>query len=252
MIHNRTVAAVICLHFGADFITHAMRSVLPVVDEFVVCYSPVPNHSHARESAYLLPERESRENLQDIVFSVAPDKVRWFEYPHWRNEGEQFQFGYNETDAGVIVKLDADEIYPPDLLSHVVMHALEQKAHHNRVPLTHYWRSFRKGFTGDPAAPGRVYLREFATGETTYTPDTWQGRIQHLGYSLPLDVMRYKMSIHGHMNEFVDPNWFENVYAANRQTDCHPCGHSYWAQTEDITPPDFLLDHPFAQLELIE
>ena len=64
--------------------------------------------------------------------------------------------------------------------------------------------------------------------------------------------MRYKMATHGHSREFINPNWFEEVYATNRQTDCHPCGHSYWQTVEDITPPDFLLDHPYAQLSVIE
>lgn len=79
------------------------------------------------------------------------------------------------------------------------------------------------------------------------------GRIMHFGYAMPIDVMCYKWQTHGHAREFrKDCDWFEDIYKANRQTDCHPIGSDAWMQTEDITPPDFLLDHPYAKLDLIE
>lgn len=252
MIHGRTVAAVTCLHFGKDYLPHAMRSVADVVDQFYVMYSPIPNHGVFDISH---PCPDSRDDLMGAAFSVAPDSTRWFEYDRWNSEGEQFKAAWpHAIDAGadVIVKLDADELWSPHLLADAIAHGIQQQAREIRVPLVHYWRSFHKGFTGDPAAPGRIYLREFDSGETAYAPPDAMGRIHHFGYALPVDLMRYKMRSHGHSREFTNPNWLDEVYIANRQTDCHPIGSDAWMSVEDITPPDFLMDHPFAKLTLIE
>jgi hypothetical protein len=254
MIHNRRVAAILPLHFGKDYLAYAMRSVADVVDEYLIMYSPVPNHGVFDTS---MPCPDTRDELLEIAYGDGPyfqgDVVRWFDYTGWRSEGEQVQSGWQYTDAEIIVKLDADEIWSPGLLSDAIAYGLDQQVREIRVPLVHYWRSFHKAFTHDPAAPGRIYLREFASGETTYTPAEAMGRIQHFGYSLSLNLMRYKWQTHGHSPEFRrDVNWFDDIYAANRQYDCHPIGSDAWMQTEDVTPPSFLLDHPFARLSVIE
>lgn len=250
MIHNRRVAAIICLHFGKDFIAHAMRSVADVADEYIVQYSPIANHG-VYNPALVCPE--TREELQEIAFDTIPyPRLRWFTYDQWYGEGVQFSAAWPHTTADVIVKLDADELWSPGLLSDAIAHGIEQQTREIRVPLRHYWRSFYKAFTGDPAAPGRIYLREFETGETTYTPYYERDRIHHFGYAQTLDLMRYKMATHGHSREFTNPNWFEEVYAANRQYNCHPCEHSYWMTPDDVVPPSFLLNHPFAKLSVIE
>lgn len=250
MIHNRRVAAIICLHFGLPYIEYAMRSVLDVVDQYIIMYSPVANHGVYKPG---LACPETRDELADVAFSVAPECTRWFGHDGWHGEGEQFKAGWAYTDADVIVKLDADELWPPGLLADAIAYGIEQQAREIRVPLVHYWRSFHKAFTHDPAAPGRIYLREFTSGETTYTPPETMGRIHHFGYAMPLDLMRYKWQTHGHSPEFRrDVNWFDDIYAANRQYGCHPIGSDAWMQTEDVTPPSFLLDHPFARLSVIE
>lgn len=251
MIDNRTVTAVICLHFGKDYLPWAMRSVESIVDEYIVCYSPVANHG-VYNPALSCPE--TQEMLREIAFSVAPwPRTRWFDYAQWYGEGAQFKTGFEASASDVVMKLDADEIWAPGLLEEAIRHGIDQQSREIRVPLVHYWRSFRKGFTHDPAAPGRIYLREFESGETTYTPPEARGRIQHFGYALPVDLMRYKWQTHGHAPEFRwDVNWFDDIYAANRQTDCHPVGSEYWMAVEDIATPDFLMDHPYAQLEVIE
>lgn len=251
MIPNRRIAAVICLHFGADYLPYAMRSVADVVDEIFIMYSPVPNHGVFETP---IPCPETKDMLWDAADSVSGqfEVFRWFDYAHWRSEGEQFKAAWPHTDADVIVKLDADELWSPGLLADAIAYGITQQAREIRVPLVHYWRSFHKGFTGDPAAPGRIYLRDFESGETTYAPPDAMGRIHHMGYAFPVELMRYKMGIHGHRPEFTNPNWLDEVYIANRQTDCHPIGSDSWMQVEDITPPAFLMDHPFAKLSLIE
>lgn len=248
MINNRTVCAIVCLHFGKDYLSYAMRSVLPVVDQFVIAYSPVPNHGHFDTS---VPCPDTREDLFSAAESVGVDTT-WIEHDGWRSEGEQFKTGWTYTDADVIVKLDADEIWTPKLLESAIAYGLYMGVHEVRVPLVHAWRSLYRGFAHDPAAPGRIYLRENKTGETTFAPNDLAYRIFHAGYALPVDLMRYKERTHGHKAEWRrDVDWINDVYAANRQYDCHPVGSDYWQTVEDITPPDILKNHPFAQLEVI-
>lgn len=250
MIDNRRVAAVICLHFGADYLPYAMRSLADVVDEFFVMYSPVANHGVYNPS---LTCPESRDTLLEAAFATAPDRTRWFDCSSWNSEGEQFKSAWPHTEADVIVKLDADEIWSPRLLEYAVGYGRLQEVREIRVSLVHYWRSFHKAFTHDPAAPGRIYLREFAGGELTFATTDTQHRIQHFGYALPSALMRYKWQTHGHSREFRrDCDWFQDVYLANRQTDCHPVGSEYWMHTEDVPPPPYLADHPYATLSLIE
>ncbi len=249
MIHNRTVATVTCLHFGADFLQYAMRSVSDDVEQHIIMYSFVPNHGHFDTS---VPCPETHDQLAEVAFRTAPDKTRFFGSYDWKSEGEQFMAGWPYTDADVIVKLDADEVYPPGLLADAIAYGIEHRAREIRLPLIHMWRSFYKGFTHDPAAPGRIYLREFESGEVTYTPPDVTERIWHYGYSLPVELMRYKVRTHGHLSEFrKDCDWLNDVYIANRQYDCHPIGSDYWMQTEDIIAPVFMMDHPFAEFEVI-
>lgn len=226
-----------------------MRSVLDVVDEYFVMYSPIANHGVYNP---LLVCPESRDDLVESAFSVAPDSTRWFEYGAWRGEGEQFKAAWQHTDAEIILKLDADEIWMPGLLEDAIAHGVQERAREIRVPLRHYWRSFYKAFTQDPAAPGRIYVREFDRRETTYAPADERNRIQHFGYAQNLNLMRYKMATHGHSPEFTNRNWFEEVYAANRQYDCHPIGSDAWMVPDDVVPPAFLMSHPYAKLSVIE
>lgn len=249
MINGLRVAAVMPLHFGLAYVPYAMRSVADVVDEYLIMYSPVPNHGTYSSP---IPCPETRDMLMEAAYLAAPDKTRWFEWDGWKSEGEQFKSGWQYTDADVIVKLDCDEIWHPSLLSDAVKFANKYHAPEIRVPLRHYWRSFRKAFTNDPAAPGRIYLRQ-NTGShdlTFFHADPY--RIHHMGYALPVEITRYKMGIHGHLREFKNPNWFNEVWLANRQTDCHPIGSDYWMETETVDVPEFMQDHPFANLEVIE
>lgn len=257
MINGHRVAAIVVLHFGADYLADAMRSVADVVDEYIVVYSPVASHGH--DSAIACPEtfEQLRTVAHDAIVEI--DKpLRWFT-GYWNSEGDQFQYGCAHTGADIIVKLDCDELWSPGLLAAAIEQGLERGKHEMRVALWHYWRSFHKAFTHDPAAPGRIYFRMFPRedgSESTYNrptdcPESFT--IHHFGYCMNAELTRYKMSIHGHKSQFKIPweQWYQDVYLTNRQTDVHPCGSDYWMQTEDVEVPEFLQGHKYAGLEVI-
>ncbi len=253
MINGHRVAAVMCLHFGADYLAYAMRSVADVVDEYHIMYSPVASHGHASP----VPCPETFDQLRDVAQLAIAEinkPLRWYT-GYWNSEGDQFKEGMSRTDASIVIKLDADELWSPNLLMSAVLQGFMNQKREMRLSLHHYWRSFHRAFTHDPAAPGRIYFRQFTDGADTYHkpagyPDSFT--IHHFGYALPVDLMRYKVQSHGHLPQFRhDVDWINQVYATNRQTDCHPVGSEYWMQTEVVTPPEFLRDHPYFKLELI-
>lgn len=237
------------LHYGSDFLNHAIRSIIDDVQEYIVLYSPIGSHGHQTST----PCPDTREELYDIAYAAAGEKLRWFD-GQWPYEGAQRDsiFGI-VPDADVIVVLDADEIYPPGLLQDAIAHGMRENARQVLIPLRHYWRSFHKAFTHDPAAPVRLHFPKVSQGITTFATNDESYRLQHFGYAITPELMRYKWQIHGHLAEMrKDIDWLNDVYLANRQFDCHPVGSDYWLVVEDVTPPDFMLDHPYAKLSVIE
>jgi hypothetical protein len=236
------------LHYGKCYLHHAIRSIIDDIDEYIILYSPIGSHGHRTDA--VCPD--TREELYDIAYAAAGEKLRWFDGT-WPHEGAQRDNIFTIVpDADVIVVLDSDEVYSPGLVNAAIEHGLKENVRQVRIPLVHHWRSFYKGFTHDPAAPTRIIFPKVADGATTYTPDETQ-RLFHFGYAITPDLMRYKWLIHGHLNEMRrDCDWLNDVYLANRQFDCHPVGSDYWQIVEDVTPPAFLLDHPYAKLSLIE
>jgi len=67
--------------------------------------------------------------------------------------------------------------------------------------------------------------------------------------------MQYKMSIHGHKNEF-RPNWFAEKFMAWKpgMTDVHPTSVDVWTPElyDKSLIEDVVGDHPYFHLEMIE
>lgn len=240
------IIAYTALRYGADYLGSAIRSVIDSIDEYHVLYALEPSHGHWTDA----PCPETRDELHAIAEIAAGNKLRWHE-DRWHHEGLQRDSIYQYApDADVILVLDADEIWP----EHINFWAVGQFSERNiRFPMVHFWRSFHKAFLHDPAYPVRIILPKNAGGDWTATNNP---PIAHFGYAQRPAIVEYKWKIHGHLNEYRrDCNWFQDVYLSNRQTDCHPVGSEYW-NAEDVNPADylpaFMLNHPFANMEVIE
>lgn len=240
-----TTIGYMALHYGEDYIEYAIASVIDDLDQLYILYSATPSHGHSTD--LICPD--SRAKLYDLAFNASQGKLTWIDGA-WAHEGYQRDAIFSlAPQADTILVLDSDEIWQKGLARQAI-NAIQQSGHKQmRLPFIHYWRSFHRGFLHDPAYPVRLFNLK-GVGETTLsTPD----RINHMGYAQRSEVVRYKMTIHGHKNE-LKPNWFETTFAPNRQTDCHPVGSDYW-NVEEINPwlymPDFMSDHPYAELEII-
>lgn len=243
------VIAYCALHYGAAYLPWSIRSIIHDIDEYHVLYSPYGSHS------VRVPEPcpETRDMLFPIAQREAGDKLRWHD-GDWRLEWQQRESIYQYApDADVILVIDSDEVYAPNLAAHLIATAKHLRVRHVRVPFYHYFRSLRRVIRHDPAFPVRMILPRWQTGETTFEIPEWYGdsfRIHHFGYAQSSEIVRYKMKIHGHINE-LRPRWFEDVFMANQQTDCHPVGSEHW-NCEPCDVPHFLANHPFADKEVIE
>lgn len=238
-------------HYGRDYFSHAIRSIINVIDELWVLYTAQGSHGHRTSIAC----PETRAELYAIAQREAGSKLRWVD-GSWIHEGQQRDSIHQYVpDADVVVVLDSDEIWTPWLLPSVIQWGLHSHARNIRVPFRHYWRSLHRAILHDPAFPTRVIFPKRAEGYETYNAPPWirdgEYVIHHFGYAISKELMQYKWLIHGHKNEYRrDCDWYNDVFLANRQYDCHPVGSEWWTP-EDATPPAILQDHPYYGLKVI-
>lgn len=250
------VCGYMALRYGLDYIAYAIRSVIDICDEFHVLYATQPSHGHYS----VVPCPETREQLFEIAVQAAGDKLRWHD-GNWTQEGEQRGAIYQYMPhADVILSVDSDEIYSPFLLAHIFQYytTIEpyEWPHYIRLPFIHYWRSFNRCVMHDPAYPARLIFPNAGNkNEYAWRPEQ-AGVVNHMGYAIRPEIMHYKWLIHGHLPELRhDVNWYQDVYLANRQFDCHPVGSEWW-NPEEVNPllymPYWMIEHPFFGKKVIE
>lgn len=242
------------LRYGADYLGYAIRSIIDHIDTYHVLYATQPSHGHPSDA--VCPDTE--DELHEIAWAAAGSKLRWHR-GDWRYEGEQRNSILQVApDADVIISVDSDEVYSEKLINHITAYAQHNSLmpiRYIRIPFIHYWRSFNKCILHDPAFPVRVTFPKVRDGEATWYPQI-NGVVNHMGYATTPAIMAYKWQIHGHKNELrKDVNWFQDVFMANRQYDCHPVGSEYW-NPETVNPldymPSWMQEHPFYGKDLIE
>lgn len=241
------VIAYTALHYGAEYLPWAIRSVIDAVDEYWVLYSDVGSHGH--HTAATCPD--NRAQLFDLAREAAGDKLRWVD-GRWAHEGYQRDsiFSY-VPDADAVLVLDADEIWQAGSAAAVIEQASTWHRRNIRVPMIHYWRSWYRCMTDDPAFPVRVIFPAVREGEATASAIA---PIHHFGYAQSTPVVEYKQHTHGHKAEWrID--WFDRKWVPNSQFDVHPTNINYWTPAP-VDPfalglPAFMRSHPYATLEVI-
>lgn len=247
------IVASVCLHYGKCFLNHAIRSIIDDVDEVIVLYSATGSHGHQTA----IPCPETREELYEIAYQAAGEKLRWYD-GNWQYEGQQRDSIFSIVpDADVIVVIDSDEVYPPGLLKAAIEGTKDSGVRDIRLPFSHFWRSMKQAILHDPAYPVRLIYPQNNTGAMTFTPDQslpiLARSVLHYGYSQRSEIVRYKLETHGHKNEIrKDCDWFNDIFMnPTRTTDLHPVGSTAW-NWEAVDVPEFMQDHPYAKMSLIE
>lgn len=250
------IVAYTALKYGKDYLGYAIRSMINHVDEYHVLYATQPSHGHSSD----LPCPDTEAELHEIAWQAAGTKLR-FHYGNWQYEGQQRNAILDYApDADAIISVDSDEIYSEKLIENITYYAGSVGNHapyrYIRVPFIHYWRSFNRCVLHDPAYPARITFPHIDAkyGESSW--DEFTGVVNHMGYATTPEIVAYKWQIHGHKDELRhDVNWYQDVFMANRQYDCHPVGSEYW-NPETVNPldymPHWMSEHPFYNMKVIE
>jgi len=243
---NKVAMAIVPLHYGREWLWWAIRSVRDVVKETHVFYTETPTNSHFTN----VPCPESREELKAIV---AYSGAHWHEYAGPPHEGPHVDYGRNycyNKGADMVLRLDADEIWPARLLQYALQTAADNDAKDLRVPLQHYWRSV-DWVCRDDAMPVRITK---PTGEGEVSLDYGHGLIHHFGYAQSPKITKYKWLIHGHLAE-LRPGWWDERFMAwhPAQLDVHPTSKDYWnaAAFSKSSIAHLIGDHPYFDMEFI-
>lgn len=240
------------LHYGVDYLPYALKSVHDAVDAQYVLYTPQGSHGSRTD----VPCPDTREMLIEAAIEGAGDKLRWHEGVYANESEHRAKIHELEPDADCIIVVDADEIYGEGLVKalHGYISYEVNPVKRLRLPFWHYWRSFKRGFMHDPSFPERVTFPK-ADNDKKDTFNSFTGDVvHHFGYAQRSEIVQYKQLTHGHKAEWRhDVDWFNDVFIANRQYDCHPVGSNAW-NCEDMDAsqlPRVLKDHLFKDLELI-
>ena len=243
------IESVTVLHYGLSYLPFALESVLGHVDRAVVCYTPHP--SHGSRASVGCPEGERE--LEAAARSMGP-KVHWEKVTAFWQEGQHRDYAYSLCDdADLMIVLDADEVWDPDVLERVIKAVADGTARTWRLRFTTPWRSFR-WVCRDDMLPERVRDNRGrrATPYGHVPPEL--GPVWHFGYAVTDDVMRYKLQIHGHRAEWRDKWWEEKWAPWPPVQDVHPTCEGFWnpEPMDAELLPELMRAHPFWDREKIE
>lgn len=240
------------LHYGADYLSHAIRSVAPAVDQWVVAYTSTGSHGH--QAAVPCPETEAElRAIAEAACAESGTPLLWYG-GQWRYEGQQRDSVFQMVpDADLVIVVDADEVWEPMAVESVIYQGARMKARSGRVPFRHFWRSF--GWVcRDAAQPVRV-IRPSMHNDDAYLSVP---PVNHFGYARKPADIAYKIQTHGHKGEW-RPEWYEQTFLPwrpgnGRDSDLHPTNRDFWtAEPYDRQQlPDVLRGHPYWGMEVIE
>ena len=238
------------LHYGAEYLAWALRSVQDAVDQIHVLYTSKPSYGHA--TSLLCPDSEEKLYAEAHRFVSVP--IVWHR-GQWSSEGDHRNAIYKVAEgvgAEQVLVVDADEVWQPGAAMAALSmgEVIKGFAGSCGVNMVHLWRSF-SWVNRDHWMPIRVL--------NVGTPREAQGFLNglqpvvHCGYAQSLRLMKYKWSCHGHQAE-LRPNWLEEKFIGWKpgNRDVHPTTIDIWTPVlRDFELPN-LADHPYAHLGVIE
>jgi hypothetical protein len=242
------IFAFVCLHYGKHYLCDAMRSMRDYVDAFYVAYSFKPSHGHATD--LICPE--DRDDLfAEAIRGAGTKPLFWTQDHGFRHEGEHRQladtFAKNHSYDGFIT-LDSDEVWHPKYAQRFVdILKTGGKFLLRAGGMMHCWKNF-DWWCRDRMVQSRG-VNYKGVGEVYVYPEKDTEAIYHFGYAQPEDIVRYKMSIHGHKGE-IRKDWLEKTYINWKpgMIDVHPtCADNTWEPRNlgrDFLP-DFMQGHRF-------
>lgn len=244
---NIRTLAYIPLHYGSPYLDAVIRAIDPHVEKILILYTSQPSYGQNQG----MKNPDSRERLKGIA-EGASGKIQWVDIPPTWQENHHRKMAFNYSHGyDLLMAVDSDEIFDDvEEMKAAAMKTNCQTVNVGGDRWWHFWRSFnecnRDGFyptrfhviNGDPRA------------EIIHV-----GKIYHMGYALPEEHTKYKISVHGHksiLNTWIHSKWIN--YKRGTTTHLHPDSQTVWIETEDFdktTLPQVLKDHPYYNLDRI-
>lgn len=241
-VSGMKVSAYVCCLYGTDYLHYAIRSVIDQVDEVLVAYTSEPSHGH--QTDLVCPD--TREELLKIAREAAGSKLTWMEGTY-HHEGLHRTAGVDECEHDLVMVLDADEVWDAEELEGALNMVRAAEAREYLVNPYHLWRSFNHVCT-DQMIPTR-FIKKSGDGKMSLPV-----QYAHMGYARSVKDIEYKISIHGHKNEWRE-GWLDMFKKWTfGMMDVHPVCNDIWnPEAFDKTQlPEVLRDHPFYDLDIIE
>ena len=229
----KVLAYTVC-HYGKEWIAKAIESVRDYVDSHLIVYTEHPSFGYSSD----LPNPDSEAELKAICD----------QFPHviWHktagiaaeNTHRQIAIDYARMNGyDIVLVVDYDEIWDSSKVKEAIDHAYNSPNGHFCVMGSQwvtFWKSLNEYVT-DGFAPVRLFNlhNDFMKGEHIA-----KGFIYHMGYCISDELMRYKISCHGHKADFIrNNNWFGNKwlkYQKGTTRYLHPATNAYWIETKDV------------------
>jgi len=240
------VSGLTILHYGADYVSYAIRSVYDHVDVHHVVYTPTPSHGH--QTIATCPE--TKEQLLAQVLAHDPQhKIRWHEVDAFRWEGQHRDYALSLCQGDLALVVDCDEVWDGEVLDQALKTAWDGEARDLLVSCLTLWRSFN-WICRDDMQPVRV-IKPSGHGIATFPLD--EGRFWHFGYAVTDVIAHYKWLVHGHLTE-LRPDWFAEKWDPWPPVqDVHPTGCGPWnpERFDKEKLPKLMRTHPFYDLDII-
>lgn len=234
------------IHYGAEYLEAAIKSVEPFVEKIIMLYTEKPSYGFGTDR----PCPESQELLKLIALQASP-KVQW-EVCAPGDEGHHrgLIMNYAQDYDGVLA-FDADEVFDQvDLPVALELCFQTDKRYIGFGGYINFWKSFNyacyDGFT-----PIRFINLRNHGGQGVVSC-----KVYHFSTAQKDEIMRYKLEIHGHKDE-IRAGWFDLTYQLwtpeNNFGDLHLVAIGLWNATpfDKTTMPQILKDHPNYNKELI-
>src|SRR5574337_2004369 len=238
-------AAYIPLHYGKDYLPYAINSVISEVEKIYILSSSEGSHGH--KSKMICPE--TKQQLIECIPSEFVDKIEWID-GNWTQENQQRNYAHELARTKgyeILVAVDADEVWKPELLKELIQLTYERKANKCLVWMRHLWRSFNL-ICDDQMRQERIYYLGADANDLIYAPQA-TNQVWHFGYAIRPELMEYKISIHGHKAEWKNPNWYQQTFMEWPVGDgwVHPVCENVWypKHFDKKELPEFMCVHPF-------
>lgn len=235
------ILAYCALHYGAEWLEWAIRSMIDLVDEYHVFYTPHPSHGY--QTRRKMPGGEDRDTLYNIASLFD---VTWHDVDQFYQEGDHRDYCVVQlTDRGadIIVWQDADEVWDLDELSNSLDFVVEHDARNYGVHAMHFWRGVN-WVCLDECMPIR-FIKPSGHG-TAFIPGMG---FYHFGYAQSPMLVAYKKSIHGHRGDW-RKKWWSDIYNNWDPTKTCECGVHPTNSCDDKTGKPFWTPQPFNRFDI--